>query len=139
MNAKQYQELASGKRSEATEVTLPSGAVWKLREPPIQQWIVSGKLPSALAAKMAQAASNGGADDPQQMLQQLTPEDLLSNLEFGRDLLLFCAVEPRITLGPTNENAIAPEDILPEDFAFLMSWVLSGGVTGEGLSTFRPK
>lgn len=142
MNAKDYKKLASAKRVEAEvfDVTLPSGSVWKLREPPIQQFVLAGKLPASLAAKMAKAAQDGknNPDGANQDLQDsLTPEDLLNNIAFGRDLLLFCAVEPKISLNPVHDDEIAPEDILPEDFGFLMSWVMTGGKSGESLNTFR--
>jgi hypothetical protein len=143
MNAKDYKKLASAKRAEAEtfDVTLPSGAVWKLTEPPIQQFVLSGKLPAALAAKMVKAAKESGGDKEQAkqaMFEELTTEDIMSNLAFGRDLLLVCAVHPRIVLNadPDSETEIAPEDILPEDFMFLVNWMLRGGDSGEGLDTF---
>lgn len=144
MNAEEYKKLASAKRVEdaAIDVTLPSGCVWKLKEPPIQQWVIAGKLPSSLVAKMASAAqnaSNNGTSDVamKEFAEQLTPEDIMNNLAFGRDLLLHCAVEPRITPDGVGENAIRPEDILPDDFMFLINWVMRGGRSGESLDNFR--
>ena len=58
-------------------------------------------------------------------------------VEFGRDLIIYCAVDPKISLTPNSDNEIAPEEILPEDFTFLLHWVLTGGKSGESLSTFR--
>lgn len=142
MKAAEYKRLASAKRVEAPllDVELPSGCVWKLREPPIEQFVLAGKLPAALAAKMAKAAQDGGSEQADKDLQDsLTPEDLLNNMAFGRDLLLYCAVEPRISLNPTSDDEIAPEDILPDDFTFLVSWVMTGGKSGERLGTFRPE
>lgn len=144
MNAKDYKKLASAKRAEAVtfDVTLPSGSMWKLIEPPIQQFMLAGKLPASLTAKIAAIATktNGGsAEATREMMSELTPEDLLDNLAFGRDLLLFCAIEPRISLNPSSDNEIAPEDILPEDFLFLINWVMTGGKSGESLNTFRPE
>jgi hypothetical protein len=140
MNAKDYKKLASAKQGDMVqEVTLPSKAVWKMLEPPIKQFVMAGKLPASLAAKMAGIAQrHEGEVDGEAMLKELSREDLMKNLEFGRDLLLHCAVEPRISLAvPLPEDAIAPEDILPEDFEFLLGWVMSGGKSGEGLGTFR--
>jgi len=145
MNAKDYKKLASAKRvdAEVFEVTLPStGAVWKLREPPIQKFVLSGKLPASLASKMAAAAKNGNGDSKkteQEVLESLSPEDLMLCLALGRDLLLHCAVEPRIVIDadPESETEISPEDIDPDDFTFLMSWVFSGGKSGENLTAFR--
>lgn len=141
MKASEYKKHARSKRAKSKlhEVTVPSGAVWKLLEPPIEQFIIAGKMPASLAAKMATAARSGAAAEEE--AEHLTPDDLLNNLIFGRDLLLYCAVEPRVKLDadPDSETEIAPEDILPEDFDFLISWVVTGGGSGESLSTFRSK
>lgn len=143
--AAKYKKLASAKRSEATlhEITLPSGAVWKLMDPPVSQFVMAGKLPSSLAAKMAEAIKGSGGDiveAQKRAMASLSPEDIVANLEFGRDLLLACAVEPRISLTyPTPDDAVAPEDILPVDFTFLIEWVMSGGNAGVGLGNFRPQ
>lgn len=145
MKASEYRKkMASAGRSSETihDVKLPSGCVWKLKEPPIQQFIVSGKLPASLAAKMAQVSTANGGDQTavsEALKQELTPEDFTNSLAFGRDLLLFCAVEPRISLNPTFEDEIAPEEIDPEDFDFLLGWVISGGKSGSGLGLFRSK
>lgn len=137
MNANDYRKLASAKRAEAMDVELPSGAVWKLREPPIQQFIMAGKLPTSMAAKLAKLAKESdSADGRKAVLNSLDPGELVTALAFGRDLLLSCAVEPVISLNPTSDTEIAPEDIMPEDFTFLMNWVLSGGKSGESLDTF---
>lgn len=142
MNAKDYKKLASAKRGAKAviDVTVPSGGVWKMIEPPIQQFVMAGKLPASLAAKMAAAATGKDvADAGQEMLEKLTPEDLMQNLQFCRDLLLHCAVEPKIVIDadPDSETEIAPEDIDPEDFEFLIKWVMTGGKAGESLETFR--
>lgn len=138
MNANDYRKLASAKRAEAMDVTLPSGAVWKLCEPPIQQFVLAGKLPSSMAAKLAKIAQDGNADG-KAVLPNLDPEELMGALAFGRDLLLHCAVKPQISLNPIGEDQIAPEDIMPEDFTFLLNWVLSGGKSGESLTNFSEK
>lgn len=138
MNASDYKKLASAKRAEAMDVELPSGAVWKLREPPIQQFVLAGKLPSAMAAKLAKIAqeNNNDAAGRKAIMSSLDSDELIGALSFGRDLLLHCAVEPVISLNPTSDDQIAPEDIMPEDFTFLMNWVLSGGKSGESLDNF---
>lgn len=144
MNAKEYRKLASAKQSEVAvfDVTLPSGAVWKLKEPPIQQFVLSGKLPSSLAAKMAKAVSKSNGDVASakaDAINELSADDLLDSLAFGRDLLLYCAVSPKIALEPTADDEIKPEEILPDDFTFLINWVMKGGDSGDSLSTFRPE
>jgi hypothetical protein len=137
MKAQDYRKLSTKKADTLIDVTLPSGAVWKLRQPPIQQFIAAGKLPSSLVGKLAAAAATDS--DPNAAVKTLNPTELIQSLEFSRDLLLACAVEPRISLNPKSDDEIAPEEILPEDFQFLMKWVIQGGKVGESLSTFRPE
>jgi len=145
MNASDYKKLASAKRTEIEtfDVEVPSGAVWKLREPPIQQFVLAGKLPATLVTKMAEAAqkaaNNGDLEAAKkEFFETLTHEDILTNLAFGRDLLLYCAVEPKITLdGTDSDETIKPEEILPDDFMFLISWCMKGGKSGDSLNTFR--
>ena len=148
MNAKSYRELAQAKRAaeKLHDVELPSGCVWKMRTPPIEQFIAAGKLPASLAAKMASLAKKTAGKTldkaaEQEILKHLTPEESLANIAFGRDLLMFCAVEPEISLSPDpeNENQIAPEEILGEDFVFLINWVMTGGRSGASLESFRDK
>lgn len=142
--AAKYKKNASEKRSsqKVYDVSLPSGFVWRLTDPPISQFVMAGKLPSSLAAKIAEAIKGSGGDMAEaqkRAMASLSPEDIVANLEFGRDLLLACAVEPRISLQhPTPDDCIAPEEILPEDFSFLIEWVMRGGDAGRGLETFRP-
>lgn len=137
MNAKDYKKLASAKRAEAVKVELPSGGTWKMRELPIQQFMLAGKLPTALATRMAEIAANKDGDKGESILATLSPDELVAIMLFARDALVFCAVEPRISTTPTGDDEIGPEDILPEDFEFLTNWVLTGGKTGESLNTFR--
>lgn len=144
MNAKEYRKLVSEKQSEIPvfDVTLPSGAVWKLKEPPIQQFVLAGKVPASLAAKLAKSASKSGgnlASAKETAIQDLSANDLLDSLAFGRDLLLYCAVSPKISLDPKEDDEIAPEEIHPDDFTFLINWVMKGGNSGDGLSNFRPE
>lgn len=142
MNAQDYKKLASAKRT-VYDLPLPSGAVWKVIDPPLQQFIATGRIPVGLAAQMASIAERNNSDPEatgMAMVKELGTENLLKNLEFGRDLLLHSVIEPRISnASPTPEDAIAPEDILPEDFEFVLGWALSGGKSGAGLKFFRTK
>lgn len=141
--AEKYKKRGQEKREEEElqEVTLPSGEVWLMATPPIQRFIRLGKLPDAMVAKMM-AIMKSSKGDPAETgrlaAQRMTPDEMVSNLIFARDLLYYCAREPRISVEyPTPDDAIAPEDIIPEDFDFLTNWVMSGGNAGSGLETFR--
>lgn len=145
MKANNYKQMASASRTaeEVFEVTVPSGFVWKLREPPIQAFVLAGRLPATLTAKMANLHERYAGDvdgATQACLEELDAGELLTNLIFARDLLLHSAVEPKIMINPgPDDDAIAPEDILPKDLEFLLGWVMGGGKSGESLGTFRPE
>ena len=137
-----YSAFIANRKKEETEkvfdVTLPSGFVWKLRAPALNQFILAGKLPAALTAKMVEitAQAEGTTEEVgAQIMARLTPAEIVQNLEFNRDLVIYCAVEPKISLNPQDENEIGLTDILPEDFEFLMNWV--GGKRAESLDSFR--
>jgi hypothetical protein len=128
-----YKQIIEARRAQdhVQDLTLPSGSTWKVSDPPLAHFMSAGKLPPALVEKMVAIAKESGGD-PQAVLQitakRLGPDDMVSFLIVTRDMLLHCVREPRIsTETPTPEDAIAPEDILPEDFAFLRDWMWSGG------------
>lgn len=136
MKASEYKKLTQAKqKSELLNVELPSGAVFICRRPPVQQWILAGRLPENLASKLTDAAKES-ADSA---LKELKPDELMKALMFGRDLIVHSVIEPKIALEPKTENEIAPEDILPEDFEFLLNWVMSGGEAAKSLEPFRPE
>lgn len=145
MKASEYKKHAL-KKSEIFDVALPSGAVWKMRKPSLEPYIASGRLPATLTAKMLSAvkqAKGGGLSDDlkSELLEQLTVDEMIDNLAFGCELIAASAVEPRIVVKPdanglVPEDAILPTDILPEDFEYLLKWVMTGGVTGAGPSKF---
>lgn len=144
MSTQDYRVFASKHRTgeNTIDVKAPSGYVWKMKTPPIQEFILAGKLPAALTAKLTKIATehkDNSEEAQKAMLAKLTPDDFLANLAFGRDLLVHCAVDPKISLNPTSEDEISPEEIIPEDFMFLIGWVMRGGTTGESLDSFRPE
>ena len=144
MKASEYRQriAVAGTSEKLHEVTLPSGFVWKLRTPPVQQFLLSGRLPKDLASKLV---ALDPIKDKKKRLEaiekSLSATELTQSLEFGRDLLLHCAVEPRIVANPDpdNDNEIAPEEIDPADFDFLLGWVMTGGSPGKILGNFRTK
>jgi hypothetical protein len=116
-------------------VRLPSGSVWQLIDPPAECFRLAGKLPAGLLSKVAPKSKAPGIDDDELRrlaFKKLSPEEVVSNLTFARELLALCSRDPKISLvTPTPADAIAPENILPEDFEFLKDWILSGGNAGR--------
>lgn len=139
MKASDYKKLASQKQV-VEEVTLPSGAVFKMRLAPIEQWATSGVLPASLTGKMRQAAAKSKEEADEYVLRYFTEQDFVDSQSICRRLLEYCCVEPKVKINPSPEeesDVIAPEDILPEDFPAVMKWIWSGGRQGETLSKFH--
>jgi hypothetical protein len=137
MKASDYKKHAQ-KHQKLETVPLPSGKSFIMRLAPIQQWVTTGILPASLAGKMQIAAR---AKDKNKaaaaVLESFTEEDYAKQQELSRKLLEFCCVEPRISIDGSDAEALAPADLLPEDFEFLVEWCWSGGEAGKSLATFR--
>jgi hypothetical protein len=142
MKASEYKKLASEKQV-VEELLLPSGAVFKMRVAPIQQWVTTGVLPASLTAKMQKASQTKEKDAVNEyVLRHFTEQDFIDSQKVGKRMLEYCAVEPKVVINtePGTElpdDAITPEDILPEDFEAIMKWIWAGGKQGESLASFR--
>lgn len=139
MKASDYKKLASKARV-TYEVELPSGAVFKLADPPVQQWVMAGRLPTGLMAKMVAVAKGieGKSSEAaaEAALKAMTEEEFVLQLTLGRELLLATVIEPRLS-AEGDADSVALTDILPDDYTFLMKWIWSGGKQGGSLDTFR--
>jgi hypothetical protein len=104
---------------EAVDLELPSGMVIRARRPDPSQLLLWGHLPLGLAAEVGQAARAGRTSD------EGSPDNqqLLASLALSRDLLLYCCVEPRISLTPSRDE-IHPKDVPLEDALFLLRWAM---------------
>jgi hypothetical protein len=114
-------------RAEAEELVLPSGQTILARRPNAVQLAVWGRLPLQLVG----AVIGGG-----QAGLQLSAEDSLELAGFYRDLLIFCCVEPRISLNPVGEGEIHPKDVPGEDWQFIIRWAMRFE-EGRDLEGFR--
>lgn len=139
MKASDYKKLASKARV-TYEVELPSGAVFKMADPPVQQWVMAGRLPTGLMAKMIAVAKDtaGGGEKAaaEAALAAMTEEEFVLQLTLGRELLFATVIEPRLSADGKGDT-VAITDILPDDYTFLMKWIWSGGKQGGSLDTFR--
>lgn len=142
--AEEYRKRKERTPDLTAEITLPSGAVFKCRRPPLEVWIAAGRVPQSFLLKMQKAEKgDGGA-------VVLTDEETVSTINFVRQALTYAVVEPRLVVDATGNDDLDPADLDIEDFHFLTSWILSGcpGVpvkTKEGetsidnLARFRQK
>lgn len=104
----EYQRKAAAmKDAQAQDVTLPSGALFRLRRPKLQQWLTLGRLPKTMVAALMPAEGRSAA---------LTDEDILEVSRFVREFILATVVSPRIP------DELPIEDLADEDVDFIYQW-----------------
>ncbi len=109
---------------EAVTLSLPSGVKIQARRPGPAWMASAGRLPVGLAA-----IASGDAGGAQGL------EDARDTALFFRDLLEYCVVSPRISLGG-EPGTILPSHIPDRDVSFLIAWALRGEEAAR-LATFR--
>ncbi len=104
-------------------LTMPSGIDWLVLPISIPQMAISGRLPTGLLRKSAEA-------DQKPLTQAEQAEAGLKAMEMTRDVMLNNLIFPKITLTP-EPDAICIDNvgemIDPEDFEYFMQWLLAGG------------
>jgi hypothetical protein len=101
-------------QAEAQELELPSGMVVRARRPGPVLLAQYARLPLTLAAKVSDESPNavdGSAGE------------LLNFAEFLREILVYCVVEPGISMNP-EVGQIHPHEIPNGDFEFIIGWAL---------------
>jgi hypothetical protein len=93
----------------AVDLTLPSGIVIKARRPDPLQLATWGVMPASLVGGIAP--------------ERITAQDVEQIARLHRDLLVWCCLEPRISLTPA-EGEVHPKDIPWEDAQFIVHWAL---------------
>ena len=144
MKASDYRK-AKAKGELTGTVTLPSGAEFVMRRPPLDLWIAAGKVPQSFLRAMLEAQAAGpGAD------AVLTPDETIDGLAFITEALIYSCVEPKVALNPTDENVLSLMELDSDDFQFLTGWIQQGcpgvpvrtkggEVEVENLAWFRQK
>lgn len=131
-----YKEKARA-RIKTQEVELPSGAIFLLRKPDLEKFAISGALPSSIAGKMEQAAKQGKSSED--AFLDLSPAEKEKSFQFGRTLIFYICVEPRVVENPQSDDELTIEDLDSEDLKFLLEWARSGGGEAASLDNFRPE
>lgn len=148
MKASDYRQLQSKKPTATANVTLPSGAVFVLRRPPLDAWTKAGRVPDFFIRLSLEA----GQGDAAAVTDSLSTDEIMSSLKFMREVLLYSVVEPKLKAGATEgDDELDPADIDAEDVEFLTGYILFKGcpdipvATKEGqvsvtsLGNFRQK
>lgn len=144
MKASDYRK-AKAKGELTGTVTLPSGAEFVMRRPPLDLWIAAGKVPQSFLRAMLEAQAAGpGAD------AVLTPDETIDGLAFITEALIYSCVEPKVALNPTDDAVLSLMELDSDDFQFLTGWIQQGcpgvpvrtkggEVEVENLARFRQK
>lgn len=102
-------------RADAVELELPSGMKILARRPDPLQFAAWQRLPFSLAT----AAAGDGASEKAPSI-----EDAQAMAAAMRDLLVYCCVEPRVSLDPQGDDEIHPREIPQQDWTFILSWAM---------------
>jgi hypothetical protein len=109
----------------AEELRLPSGQTILARRPNPVQLAAWNRMPLALAA----------ATDEAPLSEQTGLAAEMAAL--FRDVLIFCCVDPQISLTETGPGFIHPAKIPEEDWTFIVRWAMRATEVEE-LLPFRP-
>lgn len=139
MNAQQYRAHAEEvKAARPTEiVTLKSGAVFELRRPNLQAWVMTGRVPQSL---LEEGMKSWKAQGKVPQTAPGKPEMVIDAAVFALMVVQECTVNPRLVEFPDPEkNELGPQTMLEEDFNEIFSWAMNyQGVAGlDGLKSFR--
>lgn len=132
--AERYRRIKAerAKNEELVDVSCPSGMVFKCRRPNIQQFVISGKLPMTLAAKLRDAATLGN------QAEELDWDDQVRTVDFINHLVRYAAVSPKIVEFPRpGQDEIGYDEVEIDDYNTIAKWAMPGGGEAESLETFR--
>lgn len=124
-------EWAARAQHQVEELTLPSGQVIKARRPGPMQLMTWQALPLSLVN-----AAVGEEASAVHLAAQLSPQQIAEQAAFYRDVLVWCCVEPRVSLTPQGEDEIHPRDIPEQDWTFIIAWALRL-TEAQPLASFR--
>ncbi len=121
-------------------VTDPDNREWTMRPVPTHFYIMYGQLPGTLSDRALLALKQKDQSTyEKEIADNLTQEEIFSNLIFIREAVKFACVKPKITLTPMAPDEISPFDISPAAFDFLSRQAMSSGGGGKAarLDSFR--
>jgi hypothetical protein len=138
MNAQEYRQLKAQKpKGDAIDVTLPSGAVFKLRKVSMVPYALSANMPRVLQQKAAESWKAEGlmeSDGPlAQKLQAENVEDNKQALILVSKVIQDACVSPRIEVGG-GVDALDPSELEEPDVWHIFKWA-TGQLPGSVVET----
>lgn len=122
--------LTASEADTVVDLALPSGMTIKARRPGPGFIAGLGRLPLSLAT-----AAQEPEPVPIEEFGKKPAEDPAAFFTFLRDLLLYCVVDPEISLTP-KAGQIHPREIADKDVNFIFHWAMRGS-EAESLESFR--
>lgn len=135
-----FRKKLAAKKYQTYLVTLPeSGIEFELRNPNFEVFAVGGQLPTGIAEKMESLQKKGL--DEQEAFQQLSATEQSKAIEFGKTLVSYICVSPKVAETAEDDETITFAELLEfkEDFEFLVNWAKSGGGEAEKAENFRQR
>lgn len=120
------------RRLAAAALELPSGAVVLATRPPIETWLVRGRMPEALASIVLALSGEESAR------RNLTAEEIAELGRFNRSIIEAAVVEPRIVDGEPGEGEIGFGEIPDADLDFILAWARRAPEVAQ-LDSFRQR
>ena len=123
------------------EVKVPTGKIFKCRKIGPDYVAFGGSMPMSLASHLATSDQGSTPEDKARMFNEMTPAEKVAAIQSSAQMVRYCAVEPRLIVGPLNghRNAISVDMLTMDDFNHLAQWASTGGDSSPGLKTFRRK
>jgi hypothetical protein len=121
---------AAADETDIVDLPLPSGMTIRARRPGITRLAYWGLIPLQLMAAIAE-----GQDSSSAAAARADRGEVFAHLAAKRDLLIYCVVEPRISMTP-GPGEIHPRDIPEADMDFLLAWGQRAAEVAD-LSRFR--
>jgi hypothetical protein len=140
MTRSEYQAHARARKDQrpAELVALKSGSKFYLRRPDIQGMMLLGLVPQTLVAEGLAAWKKSGIVSQDTVANQFGDKEIVDSLIFMREIVASTTVSPRLVEIATQDDEVAAEDMLPEDFSEIFSWALGVPSGFENLRNFRP-
>ena len=123
-----YRKMVSGEK----EITLPSGAVFRIRKIRGRDYLKTGAFPVKSTVEIARS---GKSEDS--IWTEMSEEDRKKMIETMDSIITIAVKEPRISL-KKEEGKLCVDELSDEDYYFLVNEINSFSIGGqENLRPFR--
>lgn len=140
-NATGYLEFLAKQDQQIVDVRVPSGYVFRMRQPNTLGTFLDGELPQTAANKAAEEWAEQGVGPKPDAEQALDQNDIqVKRVLEIRDRTIALSYSPKIVIGPANHAAdeLSTSEIPDRDLSYLFKWTAAGG-SGEMMTAMFPE